>query len=156
MPSALPEYDKLFEDSRNRIAARLAQNDQGGDLREIRTVQADEVENRGIIGDIGATIAGGVYDAGEMVLRGARALPGGAEPGDDSFLSRSIEKMEAFKEETPWLQNKQREGVSRWVREGGRSAATSMTAAGAGAAAGAGIGAAFGGIGALPGASLTV
>lgn len=99
-----------------------------------------KIQQRGVIASTASTVTRGLYGAGEMALRAARAIPGGSEFGDDGILSKAITGMEEFKEETPFLRAKQSSGLGRWLREGGESATTSLSTAATGAIAGGLIG----------------
>ena len=118
--------------------------------KEIMAERKKAFADRGILGEVGSTIAGGLYDAGEMALRATRVMipdeskAGGIDPNSPEaqhpatgIIDKAIAGMQRFQEETPFLNTKPSEGIGRWVREGARSAVTSLSTALPGAAAGA-------------------
>jgi len=121
-----------------------------------RSLQQAQIQDRGLLGQAASTVARGIYGGAELGLRAARRTLGqDPERDQDTLLSRGIQGMEEYREETPFLQARQTEtGLGRSVQQGAESAVQSLTPALAGAAAGAAIGSAFGGIGALPGAAI--
>ena len=103
------------------------------DEPQMDTTQPDQ--ERGFMGDVGTAVAGGLYDLVEMGLRGVRALPGGPVSGGvdpkqqktPGFLDRAISGMEEFQEEHPFLQTQHTDsGIGNAIREGARSAVTSL------------------------------
>jgi len=115
--------------------------------------EAPDIE-RGTIASGVSSVTRGLYGAGEMGLRFLRSLPGGPEVGDDSALSRGIEGMQKFQEETPFLQASQTEGWGGTWREGVESAVTSLTTAAPGAIIGGILGSSLGPWGTAGGAWL--
>uniref|UniRef100_A0A6M3XA37 Putative methyltransferase n=1 Tax=viral metagenome TaxID=1070528 RepID=A0A6M3XA37_9ZZZZ len=99
-------------------------------------------DETGFFTKVAQDVAGGGVDLGIMSLRALRGVPGGLEGGvdDGGLISSGIRELEEYKEESPFLKDRQEKGVSRAVHQGIRSAATSLGAGLPGAAIGAAMG----------------
>jgi|GEM_PF-3430329 len=113
-----------------------------------------EFKDRGFLGGVASDVVGGLVDYGELGLRGIRTLvPKGSAL--EEAATAGIERINRFKEETPFLQQDPNAGyLSRSFHGGIRSATQSVAAGLPTAAAGAAMGSVLGPAGTAIGAVL--
>ncbi len=110
-------------------------------------LRAQPAEGPGFLMGVAGDIAGGVVDYAALAARAGRGVPGGAEAGSvgrEGITGTVISAAEKFKAEHPFVADVEREGFSRAVHQGIRSATTSIVAGLPGLAAGAAAGLAGG------------